>query len=64
MIINLKILIRNFNCENYIYYIGNSREFGPRICIFKKKNTKIKYYNYYVKGCYLLSPGVLVFVEN
>ena len=48
MVIDLKVLVRSFNCESRACYVGNLRE----------SFATVAYYNHYVKGCHPLPPGV------
>ena len=52
MVIDLKVLVRNFNCENRVCYVGNPREFFFRVpeskILFGESFAKIGYYNYYM----------------
>ena len=58
MVIDLKVFLRNLNYENRVYYIETLIFL---VCenkiLFHENFIKIKYYNYYMKICYLLLPG-------
>ena len=61
MVIDLKVLVRSFNCESRACYVGNPRESFFRVResnIFFESFAKVGYYNHYVKGCHPLPPGV------
>ena len=49
-VIDLKVFVRNFNCESRACYVGNFRESFFLICenkiLFRKNFAKIGYYNY------------------
>jgi len=56
MVIDLKVLVRSFNCESRrACYVGNPRESFFRV----RESNSIINYNHYVKGCHSLPPGVL-----
>ena len=59
MVIDLRVLVKSFNCEDRSCYVGNPRECfffecAKVTCFF----AKVGYYNHYVKGCHPLPPGV------
>ena len=60
--IDLKVLVKSFNCEDRSCYAGNPRNNFFRVResnIFIRKNfAKVGHYNHYVKGCHPLPPGV------
>ena len=61
VVIDLKVLVRSFNCENRACYVGNLRGsffFRVRESIFFRESfAKVGYYNHYLKGCHPLPPG-------
>ena len=62
MVIDLKVLVRSFNCESRACYVGNPRESFFRVreskILFRESFAKVGYHNHYVKGCHPLPPGV------
>ena len=63
VVIDLKVLVRIFNCESRACYVGNPREsFFFRVresnIFFRESFAKVGYHNHYVKGCHPLPPGV------
>ena len=62
MMVDLKVLVRSFNCESRVCYVGNPCESFFRVCeskiLFRESFVKVGYFNYYVKGCHLLPPRV------
>ena len=62
MVIDLKVLVRSFNCESRACYVRNPREsfFRVResnICC-RESFAKVGYYNHDIKGCHPLPPGL------
>ena len=61
MVINIKVLVKSFNCEDRSCYVGNPRESFFRVresnIFFRESFAKVGYYNHYVKGCHPLPPG-------
>ena len=68
MEVDLKVLVRSFNCERCACYVGNSRESFFRVremFFFRESFAKVGYYEslslytlQLVKGYHLLPPGV------
>ena len=69
MAVDLKVLVRSFNCESRARYVGNPREsflFRVREILFiRERFAKVGYYKslslytlQLVKGYHLLPPGV------
>ena len=62
MVIDLKVLVRSFNCESCACYVGNPRESFFRVregnIFFRESFAKVGYHNHCVKGCHPLPPGV------
>ena len=52
MVIDLKVLVRSFNCESRACYVGNPRESFFRIreskILFRESFAKVGYYNHYM----------------
>ena len=53
MMVNLKVLVRSFNCESRACYVGNPRKsFFFRIreskILFRESFAKVGYYNHYM----------------
>ena len=52
MVIDLKVLVRSFNCDSRVCYVGNPREIFFRVCeskiLFRESFAEIGYYNYYI----------------
>ena len=54
MVIDLKVLVRSFNCESRACYVGNPREsffFRAResTILFRESFAKVGYYNHYMQ---------------
>ena len=63
MVIDLKVLVRNFNCESRVCYVGNPREsFFFRVreskILFRENFGKLGIIIIILKGCHPLPPGV------
>ena len=62
MVVDLKVLVRSFNCESRACYVGNPRESFFRVreskILFRESFAKVGYSNHYVKGCHPLPPRV------
>ena len=63
MVIDLKVLVKSFNCESRACYVGNPREsfffeFAKVTFFFRESFAKVGYHNHCVKGCHPLPPGV------
>ena len=62
MVIDLKVLVKSFNCEDRSCYVGNPRESlfssSQKYIFFRESFAKVGYYNHYVMGCRPLPPGV------
>ena len=63
MVIDLKVLVKSFNCESRACYVGSPREGFFRVresnFFFAKVSRKLDInYNHFVKGCHPLPPGV------
>ena len=60
MVIDPKVLVKAFNCEDRSCYVGNPRESFFELAkvtfLFAKVSRKLE--NYCVKGCHPLPPGV------
>ena len=52
MVIDLKVLVRSFNCESRACYVGNPRESFFRVreskILFRESFAKVGYYNHYM----------------
>ena len=52
MVIDLKVLVRSFNCESRACYVGNPRESFFRVreskILFRKSFAKVGYYIHYM----------------
>ena len=61
MVIDLKVLVRSFNCENRACYVGNPREsffeFAKVKFYFAKVSRKLGIIIIICKGCHPLRPG-------
>ena len=52
VVIDLKVLVRSFNCESRACYVGNPRESFFRVreskILFRESFAKVGYYNHYM----------------
>ena len=62
MAVDLKVLVRRFNCESRTCYVGNPRESFFRVCerffLFAKVSRKLDIMNHCIHYSLLRAPGV------